>query len=279
MRYSRWRRSGPLGWELIGRLALVALVALPVLAQYEPKLEYQEQERTDRWFEGLKEKPVGALDVELLSARIVDREKSREKSREWPEEMRLLFYLPPADKTVRQPEKVFITVRQPRPGTVYYWLDNVRPASPWKAGGFQRFAWPTATVLQQVPSLRVGQLGAVVRLEEESAGLKEVVAPTLLYHSRVPPVVEGYRFTLRTSATAFVTGEIYRRDTKVGQRPQNKELAGSPFTVEWPSAGQPEGWYRLVLSGWFDLSRLPLDKEILFYHQAQLPAEGGQGPP
>ena len=89
----------------LGRVAIAALLlaALPLLAQYEPALQYQN--RGNR-YEGLKPKPVSGYDIELLSA-LVD---YREPSSTWPQTLRLKFYLPAA-------EPVFLTVRQPRPKT------------------------------------------------------------------------------------------------------------------------------------------------------------------
>ena len=88
---------------------LVALAAAPLLAQYDPELQYQD--RGDR-HEGLRPKPVAGYDVALLSARV----DYREESDGWPEKLRLRFYLP-------EPQEVFVTVRQLRPRSTYYWLD------------------------------------------------------------------------------------------------------------------------------------------------------------
>lgn len=75
------------------------------------------------------------------------------------------------------------------------------------------------------------------------------------------------RFTFKTNGTAHVTCKIYRGNKEVFQRPQNRERAGSPFTVSWESQGQPEGEYRLALSGYFD-DNTQLAKEVIFYHRA-----------
>jgi len=74
---------------------LLLLAALPLLAQYDPALQYQN--RGNR-YEGLKPKPVSGYDIELLSA-LVD---WREPSPAWPQTLHLKFYLPAA-------EPVFIT--------------------------------------------------------------------------------------------------------------------------------------------------------------------------
>lgn len=237
------------------RLASVTLLltALPLLAQYEPALQYQS--RGNR-YEGLKPKPVSGYDIELLSA-LVD---YREPSPTWPQTLRLKFYLP-AD------EPVFVTVRQPRPRTTYYWLDKVVPTAPWRPREFNEFPWSTEPVLRKLPSVTLEDLGAVVRLRQEDPSRRETVAPAALFHSQPPKAVNGYRFTFKTNGTAYVTGRIYQGDKEVYLRPQNRERAGSPFTMSWDAKGQPEGEYRLELSGYFD-NNIELAKEVVFYHRA-----------
>ena len=242
--------------ELAKAAALATLLTAPLAAQYDPELQYQD--RGDR-HEGLRPKPVSGYDIALLSAR-VDYRKAAEG---WPEELRLRFYLP-------RPEEVFVTVRQLRPKSTYYWLDQVTPREAWRPGAFNDYTWPTATVLKRLPRVTVDDLGAVVRLEREQPGRREQVAPAVLYDADAPAEVPGYRFSLKTNGTAQVTCKIYRDQTEVFARPQRRERAGSPFTVRWASTGQPDGWYRLVVSGYFESDNSQLDKEIAFYHRARL---------
>jgi hypothetical protein len=241
------RRSG---WTIA---TVLLLAALPLLAQYDPALEYQD--RGNR-HEGLKPKPVSGYDVELLSA-LVD---YREASPGWPPTLHLKFYLPAA-------EPVFVTVRQPRPKTAYYWLDKVTPPAPWRPRAFNEFTWPTEPVLRNLTKVTLDDLGAVVRLRQEDPSRQETIAPAALFHTQPPKAVSGYRFTFKTNGTAFVTGKIYRGDKVVYQRPQNQEKAGSPFTLDWDTQGQPEGEYRLELSGYFS-DNTEVDKDVLFYHRA-----------
>ncbi len=233
--------------------AVLLLIALPLLAQYDPALQYQN--RGNR-YEGLKPKPVSGYDIELLSA-LVD---YREPSPAWPPTLRLKFYLPAT-------EPVFVTVRQPRPKTAYYWLDKVVPPAPWRPRVLNEFSWPTKPVLQKLSSVTLDDLGVVVRLRQQDPSRRETIAPAALFHTQPPPAASGYRFTFKTNGTAHVTCKIYRGDKEVYQRPQNRERAGSPFTLSWDTQGQPEGEYRLALSGYFD-DNTPLAKEVLFYHRA-----------
>lgn len=248
-------------WRLLSRwpgraLAALLLTSLPLFAQYEAALQYQN--RGNR-HEGLKSKPVSGYDIELLSA-LVD---WREPSPAWPETVHLRFYLPTA-------EPVFVTVRQPRPKTTYYWLDKVEPPSPWRAGAFNEFTWPSATVLRSLPSVTFDDLGAVVRLRQAEPSREELIAPAALFHAQPPAAVNAYRFTFKTNGAAHVAGAIYRDGQKVAlyQRPQEREQPGSPFTLRWDAQGQPEGEYLLVLSGFFDNDNTPLLKRVTFYHRA-----------
>lgn len=249
-RLTYWQRR-------FGRPALAAilliLIALPLLAQYDPKLQYQN--RGNR-HEGLKPKPVSGYAVELLSA-LVDH---REPTPAWPQVLRLRFYLPAA-------EPAYILVRQPRPRTTYYWLDKVVPASPWHTRAFNEFSWETATVLRNLPKMTVEDLGAVVRLGREEGAQKESIAPAALFHTQPPTTASSYRFILKTLRAAQVICKIYHGNKEVFLRPQNSEKAGSPFTVRWATQGQPDGEYRLVLSGYFD-DNTQLAKKIVFYHRA-----------
>lgn len=235
-------------------LLLSAVVStLPLLAQYDSKLQYKD--RGDR-HEGLKPKPVSGYDIELLSA-LVD---YHEPSPGWPPTLHIKFYLP-----VEEP--AFLIVRQPRPKTAYYWLDKIKPPAPWRPRALNEYFWPTKTVLQQLSSMTPEDLGIVVRLRQESPSRKETVAPAAFFHTHPPAAADGYRFTLKTNGTAYVTCRIYRGEREVYRRPQNRERAGSPFTLSWDAKGQPEGEYRLELSGYFD-NNIELAKEIVFYHRA-----------
>jgi hypothetical protein len=151
--------------------------ALPLLAQYDPALQYRE--RGNRW-EGLKPKPVHGYDIELLSA-LVD---YREPSQGWPPTLHLKFFLPTAGP-------VAITVRQPRPKTIYYWLDKVVPPAAWRPQAFNEYVWPTEPVLKQLgSSVAPEDLGAVVRLRQ-GPSKQEKIAPAALFHTQAPAAATG----------------------------------------------------------------------------------------
>ncbi len=180
----------------IGALACAAALS----AQIEPRLRYQD--RGDR-HEGLRGREVSGYDIELLAAQV----EHRGAGDGWPEQLRLSFYLP-------QAADVFVTVRQLRPRSSYYWLDKIDPPTPWRAQAVNRFTWSTAPVLARLPSVHPADLGAVVRLERAEPGKRELVAPALLHHGEPPPAVEGYRFTWKTTDTALVTDLVELEGTE-----------------------------------------------------------------
>lgn len=243
-----WRHSE----YLLGVLLLLA--GLPLVAQ--ELLQYQRRVNC-YCYEGLKTRMVSGYDIELVSA-LVD---WHEPNTTWPQNLHLEFYLPAA-------ESVFVTVRQPRPKGTFYWLDKVTPPTPWRAGAVNEFAWPTETVLRSLPLAVLDDLGVVVRLRQESPAKEETIAPAALFHTRPPAAASGYRFMFKTNGAAHLAATIYKDSQTVYQRPQNQEKAGSPFTISWDTHGQPEGEYRLKLSGYFDNDNTLLSKEIIFYHRA-----------
>lgn len=243
---SRHRAAARNRWVVL----TILLAALPLLAQYDSTLQYQKR---DNRYEGLKPKPVSGYDIELLSALV----EHSEPFSKWPLKMYLKFYLPAADK-------VSLTVRQPRPKTAYYWLDKV--TSSWTPKAFNEFSWPTATVLKNLSQVTPDDLGVVVRLGEDGPSKIETIAPAALFQARAPTAATGYRFIFKTNGRAYVTVKIYRGDKEVYLRRQNEEKAGSPFTLAWDAGKEPQGDYRLVLSGYFsDNTRLA--KEVLFHHR------------
>lgn len=240
------------------RIRFVAALVLVWLAAglgAQSPLDYQD--RGDRW-EGVKPGPTSGYDIALVSA-LADPPRDGDS---WPKECRLRFYL--AEKTTAH-----VVVRERRPKH-FYWLDRV--TGTWRPAALNEYTWSTAPVLGKLPRMRPADLGAVVRLDRPEPGRRERVAPAVLVHSDSPSKVEDYRFTFRTNGKAKVTVRIYRGDSdeEVHHRPQNREKVGLPFTVRWPSAGRPEGWYRLVVSGFFESNNDELYKEVRFYHKEDL---------
>ncbi len=118
-------------------------------------------------------------------------------------------------------------------------------------------------------------LGVVVGLGDEGAPATRssmVVAPATFHHSDQPLDVSGYLFTFRTNASAIVTGSVLSAaNTEVLSGMRYETSPGSPFTVKWSVANQPEGWYRLVLNA--SLAGQP-QIVVRFFHTRSLP--GGE---
>src|ERR1017187_875945 len=72
--------------------------------------------------EGIRPKPVGGAEVELISA-MVDLD---EDPQVLPEVLRIRFFLP----SLSQP---FVTIRELN-YRHFYWMDHLRPSSPWRPG-------------------------------------------------------------------------------------------------------------------------------------------------
>jgi hypothetical protein len=222
----------------------------------------QYQSRGDR-SEGLRTIAVSGYDIELLSARVEPAGGPGAESAPsgWAETARLRFYQP-------DDQKVFITVRQLRSRTTYYWLNNV--ASAFEPRSVNEYAWPTDPVLRHLKDVRLDDLGATVRVGQEQPAKSERVLPALLFDAPAEGTAgAAYRFMLKTNGRAKVSAAVYTDDTLLFRRPDNWEAANSPFTVRWDGSASPEGWYRLVLTGYF-ANNTPLDKEIVFYHRPGL---------
>ena len=238
--------------------ASVLATAAVVLAQ-DASLQYQPRgNRT----EGLRTIAVGGFDLELLSARVEPAGGFVADSAPtaWSDSALLRFYLPGT-------EKVFVTVRQLRSRTTYYWLNNVTDT--FKPSAVNSYGWPTEPVLRKLKDVRPNDLGAIVRVGEEQAGRRERVLPALLSDDPAVDGADAYRFVLKTNGRANVQAAIFSADKELYRRPANWESANSPFTIRWESGAAPEGWYRLVLSGYFADST-PVDKVIEFYNRPGL---------
>jgi len=249
-------------WSVLA-CAIGLLPAVPRLAAQDlASLQYQARGNRS---EGLRTIAVSGYDVELLSAQVepavpVDAPDAKPAQSRWADAVHLRFYLPDDDK-------VFITVRQLRSRTTYYWLNNVK--KPFQPGAVNEYDWPTEPVLRRLPDVRLDELGATVRLDQEQPARSERVLPAILFDAATASTAGAYRFQLKTNARANVTATVYADDKELYRRPGNWEPANSPFTVRWESGSAPDGWYRLVLSGYF-ASNTPLDKEIRFYHRRDL---------
>ncbi|MGH9218465.1 MAG: hypothetical protein ACRD1W_04150 [Vicinamibacterales bacterium] len=235
--------------------AAIFLTLASAFAQYDPAIQFQN--RGDR-YEGIRTIPVGGFDLELLSARI---DQAPQPNPSWGENVALRFYLP-------EKQEVFITVRQLRSRSTYYWLDRVQAA--WQPAAMNEYSWSTGPVLRRLPDVRLEDLGTTVRVgRDDPLARTQRVLPAVVFTQHQASLVRAYRFALKTNGRARVTAVVYAGNEELYRRPDNWEQAGSPFTIVWHAGRAKEAWYRLVLTGYFD-NNTPLDKEILFYHRPSL---------
>jgi hypothetical protein len=224
------------------------------LALAQPWLQYQN--RGNR-FEGIKPKPVTGRDVDLISVLA----NYKEETKVTPKEYKVQFYL-------KQESKVYVTVRELN-YKYYYWLDEVQPENPWRTGFQNVFKWDTETVIQKLDGLDLYELGAVARLGKSVPSQIEQVAPVILYHDKPPSIIKGYLFTFKTASDAKVNCKIFKEGElkNVFAISFPRKRGGRPFTIRWDSLEATEGFYKLMVSGYFLDDNFPLDQTVVFYHQ------------
>ena len=214
------------------------------------------QNRGNR-YEGVKPKPVSGTDIELISV-LVD---YREEVKQMPDSLKLRFYL-------KASSKVYLTVRE-IDYNYYYWMDKINPEQPWKPGFDNVFGWATQDVLQQLGNIKIYNLGIVARLENSEPSSLERVAPVIFYHSHFPSNIKGYLFTFKTNGDAQLSCSFYREEKAEPVDIQNFQLqrGGRPFTVRWDSEQAEEGFYKLIINGYFLNTNNPIDQTVQFYHR------------
>ncbi len=232
----------------------VILLSLTQVLWAQTNLDYQS--RGDR-SEGVKPKPVTGYDLELLSV-LVD---FREATSVLPPTLRVRFFL-------KDPVSVHLTVREQR-YEHYYWLDKVVPQSPWKVG-FNEFSWPTGDVLRQIdPKFPIENLGIVTRLKDGQPSANELIAPAILYHTRLPSTVAAYLFTMKPASDARMKVEVFRAtgDRPIWSSAVPLAAGDQPVSIRWPAGSVPAGIYHLVVSGYFLNNNQQFKQTVQFYHQ------------
>lgn len=242
--------------KLVCWAAALALGSVMFSASADEELRYGP--RTDR-YEGVRAKKVAGFGVELLSARVAYRDNPEHTGERW----HIRFYL-------KRPEDVHIVVRE-IDYKEYYWMDKVKPQSPWKIGFDNVFGWPTSDVVIPL-GLRISELGVVARIGREKPSAVEKVTPVIFYQSQFPTRVPGYEFHFKVRETSQLTWAIYPKKNAAEPVVRSKywrQNGGRPFRVEWDvtSPNVPEGAYRLLLSGYVVSNNDPVSQVVEFYHR------------
>ncbi len=210
------------------------------------------------YYEGINPKPVSGIDIELLSL-LAD---YQEKPSSLPECFRLRFFL-------NEESPVNIIVRGLGSEQKYF-LDRITPSRPWVFKGWNRFEWPTQTVIQNLEGkVDLNDLGVVARLDTASPRPLERIAPVILYHSQLPSKISGYAITFRIADDARLLASIIQETTGKEMKTQTfrRKPRGQPFTIKWDARDVPPGLYRISLSGFSLNSNQPIKQEIQFFHQ------------
>ena len=236
--------------------------AIPGRAQTGAALVYQKR---GRYSEGLRGAPSTGVPLDLVAA-MVD---CREPYTQLPPQFQALVFVP-------QAQPVYLTIREVEP-EYYYWLDNAQPESGWRPGKVNRFGWPTGTVIRYLTQrdrpLRLNDLGSVARLGSDVPATPDVILPVALYHSTPPAEALGYRFIFRPGAGVHLTFTLAPDGSgaPVGKPQEFPEIgAGEAQAVSWNSAGWPDGWYRISVSGYKLSDNTRIDQRVRFYHRRTL---------
>jgi hypothetical protein len=232
-------------------LATIMVCVTPV-SQAVDSLKYQP--RGDRW-EGVAPSQFNNKpDIELLSA-IVD---NRENWWITPPHCKLKFYLPSITE-------VDLRVRELRPQH-FYKMDNVIQS--WQQG-FNDYQWPTHQVIKPL-GIKLGQLGVVARLKKSQSRDTEHVAPVIFYQNNPPTSINGYLFTFQVNGQARLSYAIYQRgqpELPITDGSLGQQYAGKPFVVFWDSSQAEEGFYELVVDGYFLNNFMLIYQAVEFYHK------------
>jgi len=238
------------------------VVVFGTTAFAQPSTEYRS--RGNRW-EGVRDLPVSGYTIELLSFRAIHREGPQVDKTS--QVYRLRFFL---DRQV----PVYVVVREVD-NKRSYWLDQVRPATPWRPGFENMFEWPSKDVIRQL-NLSLDDLGVTVRLEHEHPSDLESVAPALLYSSIPPGSISGYEFAVKTNVAARLEFSIEGGDGRpVLPAPAPRVVGnwsyGVPLRVTWDASMAQAGEYRLTIQGRVLENNQKFRKVVRFFHQPRVP--------
>jgi hypothetical protein len=234
------------------------LILVPSQSQAQADLEYQD--RGNR-FEGIRSSPVSGYDIELVSS-VID---YGERLDRMPDTLNLRFF-------ANRAEEISVTVRE-IDNRHFYWLDRVRPETPWASGRPNTFGWDTTRVLQRIaPPLDVADLGVLVRVGRPQPSADERVLPVAIFATAEPTKVNGYMFAFKPCCDTNVSCSLHAEGSeKVLATQIFRRTPGSrPFTCRVDAAALAPGSYRLVLVGYLTGTNQRVRQVVRFTHRPNL---------
>jgi hypothetical protein len=230
--------------------------------------------QTDEWrkrndrgnrYEGRVSIEVAKPDLRLLSF-FASREAFEKNV-----DLHVRFFLP-------APAHVFIQARELRE-IKKYWME-AKPGQ-WEAGRWNEFApWPTGSVLirEGVP---YWNLGVLIRINNSTTSGRELL-PAIVYHSALRGPITHYTMHLQPTTTLrnvqFSLSQMVdnkERNTRTWESTTEK-VAGQPFSIDFDLAGQPEGWMRLIIEGFYSNRPGGPLQVYTFYHKPDLGLDDSQ---
>jgi hypothetical protein len=251
------------GSKLLGFFSLLVLLSVSGAVAQPPNLVYQSR---GKYREGIRTTLSTGPTLDLIAA-LVDYQDMQLLSA-LPQVFGARFYLPDG-----RPASLVIREIKPR---YFYWLGDLS-APTWQTGKANDFVWPTDKVVRFLNwdhsgPLRLTDLGAIVRIGNQTPSGLEVVAPVALYQMRAPDMVDGYRFVFLPNQQMRLQFQIFRAEDSnaLETQPAVRILANAPHAVTWKAGRLSAGWYRLVGSGYAVSDNARVNAEVRFYHSSRL---------
>lgn len=245
--------------RLLAFALLCVSAGLPGQGHAQDGLEYQNR---GHYFEGIRPSPVSGFDIELLSSLV----EHAGQPRTLPNALTLSFFADPA-------EAISLTVREVD-NSHFYWLDRIKPETPWAGGRTNSFRWDTRQVLQRMaPPLRIADLGVLVRVGRAEPSADEHILPAALVADPQPVTVAAYRFTFKPCCDANVSCSLHAQNVDAALVTQlfRRTPGGRPFSCRIDAATLAAGAYRLVLVGYLTETNQRIHQVVRFSHRPTLP--------
>jgi hypothetical protein len=137
------------------------------------------------------------------------------------------------------------------------------------------FQWPSADVVARLRDFRLSDLGIIARLGKAHPSARESVAPVVFYQSKPPAMAHGYVFAFRLREDAKLAAEVYPEQgaEAIVRKPFPRLSGGRPFVVKWDAGEAIEGYYKLLLKGYFLSTNDPIVQTVRFYHRPRISDE------